>query len=123
MPAYDYVKEDGEIVTIQMSMKRMREREDKSGSITLEDGTKARRSWQGYQSSCPSNYPMKSDAMGINPVQIPEAMAADERLGIRIHYDPDTGQATYADKIQRKKHCEAHGFFDRNGGYSDPQRK
>jgi hypothetical protein len=58
MPAYDYVKEDGEIVTIQMSMKRMREREDKSGSITLEDGTKARRSWQGYQSSCPSNYPM-----------------------------------------------------------------
>ena len=122
MPTYDYVKKNGEVVSLFMSMKEMKKREDESGCIVLEDGSKAQRSWGGFQSSCPSNYPMKSDAMGVNPVQIPEAMAADNRLGIRIHYDPNTGQATYADKIQRKKHCEAHGFFDRNGGYSDPQR-
>ena len=122
MQAYDYVKDNGEIVTVHISMAQMREREDESGLITLDDGTKARRSWQGYQSTCPSNYPMNSDAMGVHPSQVKEARAADERLGVPIQYKK-TGEAVYESASQRKKHCEAHGFYDRNGGYSDPQKR
>ena len=61
--------------------------------------------------------------MGVHPSQVTEARSADERLGVPINYDKKTGEAIYESATQRKKHCEAHGFFDRNGGYSDPQRK
>jgi len=64
---------------------------------------------------------MKSDAMGVNPLQIPEAMAADAAKGVQVEYDPESGEAIYNDPAQRKAHCEANGMADRNGGYSDPQ--
>lgn len=84
---------------------------------------KARINFQASRTStCPSNYPMESDAMGVNPSQIKDQKAADRRLGVPIDYNPHTGAAIYPDKKTRKKHCEAHGFFDRNGTYSDPQR-
>jgi hypothetical protein len=65
---------------------------------------------------------MNSDAMGVHPSQVKEARAADERLGVPIQYEK-TGEAVYESASQRKKHCEAHGFYDRNGGYSDPQKR
>jgi len=66
-------------------------------------------------------WPMKSDATGVNPDQIPEAMAADASRGVRVEYDRDTGAAVYNDASERKRHCESLGIVDRNGGYGDPQ--
>ena len=65
---------------------------------------------------------MKSDAMGINPIQIPEQMAEDAKNGVRIEYDKHTGEAIYENPSQRKKHCESQGYYDRNGSFGDPQR-
>lgn len=69
-----------------------------------------------------ARYPMKSDAAGINPDQIDEARDYDAKIGVPTDYDQETGQAIYESAGHRKRHCEAHGLFDRNGGYSDPQR-
>ena len=123
MPTYGYVTENGEVVDIMMSVTEMQRRQNKDGWIVLDDGRKARRSYKGRLPVTPSTYPKRSDAMGVHPSQVKEARAADERLGVPIQYDKKTGEAVYESKSQRKKHCEAHGFFDRNGGHSDPQRK
>lgn len=72
----------------------------------------------------PSTYPMWSDAAGINPDQIPEAVAADRAAGFHgIEYHPDTGAVKFPDRSTRKRYCEAIGLYDRNGGYSDPQQR
>lgn len=70
-----------------------------------------------------STYPMKSAATGVEVHQIPEAMAHDRENGLKVDYDPKTGDAIYTSRGQRKKHVESLGMYDRNGGYSDPQRK
>jgi hypothetical protein len=122
MPTYVYVKPNGELIELFMSVKAMRKLQDKDGWIRLEDGTTAQRTFQGMLPGVSSTYPKKSDAMGVHPSQVKEARAADERLGVPIQYEK-TGEAVYESATQRKKHCEAHGFYDRNGGYSDPQKR
>ena len=69
-----------------------------------------------------ARYPMKSDAAGINPDQIDEARAYDAKICVPTDYDPETGQVIYESAGHRKRHLEAHGMYDRNGSYSDPQR-
>lgn len=74
--------------------------------------------------NCPSStYPMWSDNMGINPDQIPEAVAADRAAGFNnIEYHPETGAIRFPDRGTRKRYCEHHFTYDRNGCASDPQR-
>ena len=69
-----------------------------------------------------SMYPMCSDAAGINPDHRVEQMAADKKMGVETHYNRE-GQAVFTDKGHRKRYCEAHGMYDRNGSYGDPQRR
>ena len=71
----------------------------------------------------PGLYPMWSDALGVNPDQIPEAMAADREAGFNTEYHPDTGAIRFPDKATRKRYCEAHGYHDMNAGYGDPQKR
>lgn len=124
MPLYSLVTEDGELLELSMPIAEHDRRFDAEGRITLDDGRTARTNWQaaGAISSCPSNYPMESDAMGVNPTQIQQQMDYDRKLGVPTSYNPRTGAAVYTDSGHRRRHCEAHGFFDRNGSYSDPQR-
>lgn len=68
------------------------------------------------------NWPMLSDALGVNPDQISEAEAHSRSIGIPTHFTAD-GRAILESPGHRKRYAEALGFFDRNGGYSDPQRR
>jgi hypothetical protein len=70
---------------------------------------------------CPSTYPMKSDAMGINPDEIEHARAAAIAMGVPTDFDPESGEAIFTGPAHRKKYCEAMGVLDWEGGYSDPQ--
>jgi hypothetical protein len=64
-----------------------------------------------------------SEAMGIHPSQIPEALEYDRRHGLKgVEYLPD-GRVKISGRAARKAYAEAHGFYDRNGGYGDPQKK
>lgn len=60
-----------------------------------------------------SIYPIYSDAAGVNPEQIPEAIAADKRLGVHCDYHPETGQAIFHSPGQVKKYLRAHKLIDK----------
>ena len=124
MPIYQYRREDtGEIIEMQMSIARMSRRQRKDGRIRLKDGIYAQRIYQ----SLPHNldtagcWPQYSDSMGINPNQTEEAMTADREMGVPSEYDK-RGRIIFRDRAHRKKFCEAHQFYDKDGGYADPQR-
>jgi len=69
----------------------------------------------------PSTYPMECDAAGVHPSQIREHQEKIKEIaGVATQYTPD-GRAIFRDAAHRKRHCEAIGLYDRNGGYSDPQ--
>ena len=70
----------------------------------------------------PGNWPMESDSLGVDPSQIKEAEAESIRLGIPTRFTSD-GCAVLESPSHRKRLAEAYGYFDRNGGYSDPQPK
>ena len=67
-------------------------------------------------------WPLVSDAMAVLPEQIGEAMALDRQLGVQADFTKE-GQPIFRSRGHRKEYCQAHGFFDRNGGYGDPQRR
>lgn len=68
----------------------------------------------------PGNWPMKSDAMGVNPDQIAEVEAHSRRVGVPTCFDRETGQAILTSPLHRKRYAKAIGLFDRDAGYSDP---
>lgn len=70
----------------------------------------------------PSCWPMASDACGVHPVQIPDQRDEMHKHGVHADHTPD-GRVIFNSARHRKKVCEALGYYDRNGGYSDPQRK
>ena len=67
----------------------------------------------------PSNWPMKSDAAGVHPDQIPDARKESSKLGVPTDFDTKTGQAMFTSRSHRANYLKAKGFHDRNGGYSD----
>lgn len=69
----------------------------------------------------PGNWPMKSAAAGVNPMQRDEAIAESVKEGVPTHFDKE-GNAIFTSPEHRKKYCETFGIYDRNGGYSDPRR-
>jgi hypothetical protein len=75
----------------------------------------------GIHFHSPGAWPMVSDAMGCGLNQEIESMATAAKLGVPTEYK--RGQAIFTSAAHRKAFCEAHGYFDRNGGYSDPQPK
>ena len=69
-----------------------------------------------------ARWPIHSDAMGVHPSQIPAAQQALRAAGVHTDYDRE-GRPILTDASHRKRHAEALGFYDRNGGYRDPQRR
>lgn len=69
-----------------------------------------------------AKWPIHSEAMAVLPSQIPEAQAYLASKGVHANYD-EQGRCIWNDPGHRKQVCEAFDYYDRNGGYSDPQRK
>lgn len=65
------------------------------------------------------NWPLKSDAAGVHPDQIPEAVEHSKKIGIPTDFTPD-GRAIFTSRGHRQRYCRAIGLRDRNGGYGDP---
>lgn len=76
----------------------------------------------GIHTTPPGNWPLLSDAAGVQPDQIPEAMEHARKVGIPTDFTPD-GRAIFTDRGHRKRYCEAIGLYDRSGGYGDPQQQ
>lgn len=67
----------------------------------------------------PGNWPLLSDAAGVNPDQIGQAREYAAKVGVPTEFTRD-GRAILTSAEHRKRYCEAHGLFDRNAGPSDP---
>jgi len=70
----------------------------------------------------PACWPMTSDSMGVAPDQVQEAIADSIRVGVPTHFDSQ-GRPVLTSPEHRKRYSEAYGFFDKNGGFSDPRRR
>jgi hypothetical protein len=66
-----------------------------------------------------AGWPILSDALGVHPSQIAEAMAANRKAGVPTEYTKD-GRAVVTDPGHRKRLARSLGIHDRNGGYGDP---
>jgi hypothetical protein len=66
-------------------------------------------------------WPMKSEALGVQPNQVNEAYKESVSIGIPTEFDKD-GKAIFTSPSHYKKYAEAHGYYAKNGGYSDPRR-
>lgn len=124
MPMYEFVTEEGEIVELMMPFAEF-DRRVKNGVIKLDDGRTAKSYFNPDSkiSTCPANYPMTSSAIGVHPAQIKEHMEHLRQMGCGQVNHTEDGDVIFEDKKQRKKVCEALGFYDRNAGFSDPQPK
>jgi len=89
--------------------------------IVLDDGSLARRDYvaeHGRFRDCAGNWPLCSDAAGVHPERIEEAIKVDRKLGVEAEYRVD-GRVVFRDREHRKKFCRAHKMRDRDGGYGD----
>ncbi len=59
------------------------------------------------------SWPLESDAAGVHPTQIPEAMAEAKRLGVRVEFRKN-GAAIFDTPRDRKRYCKAIGLVDRS---------
>lgn len=69
-----------------------------------------------------STWPLKSDALGVHKDQRMDAIAESIAVGVPTDFTPD-GRAVLESKGHRKRYAEALGYWDRDGGFSDPQRR
>jgi hypothetical protein len=70
----------------------------------------------------PGNYPYWSDALAVPPDDIQRTTELYRKKGISATFNRE-GQLLIEGPRQRKRLAEARGFYDRNGGYSDPSLK
>ncbi len=124
MPIYRYRREDtNELVEMTMSVAEHARKQKRGGRIRLDDGSYALRDWAPQsvgKTRKPGCWPMRSDAMGVNPDQIPDAVAECNRHGISAEFHSETGQLKLDSPKHRKQHARLRGLRDLNGGYSDP---
>lgn len=73
--------------------------------------------------NCTGNWPMESDAAGVDVSQAAEAAAHAKAIGVPTEFNPQTGNPVFTSRNHRKRYCEAVGLYDRNGGYGDPQKR
>lgn len=76
----------------------------------------------GARTQGTAGWPMTSESMAVQPWQVADAAAQARALGVPTNYDKH-GRPILESPRHRKRYAEAHGFYDRNAGYSDPTRK
>lgn len=126
MPEYWYERCDGKgIVALQMTIAEMERREDRHGHVTLDNGVRAKRTYQMPRRRGKKNrsvgrgWPMKSVALAVHPEQVAEAQAYCRKVGVPTEFQP-TGEPILRNRRHRKEVARAFGVIDRDGGYSDP---
>lgn len=67
-----------------------------------------------------ARWPIHSESMGVHPSQREDLRKHLEECGVPTEVDAD-GCPILTGPEHRKRVAEARGFYDRNGGYSDPQ--
>ena len=64
-------------------------------------------------------WPLKSDAAGLHPSQIPEMEEYMRAQGAPTRWDRETGQAIFESRSHRARALKVMGMHDQDGGYGD----
>lgn len=125
MPRYAFVDDSGVRYEHIFKISELNELRLPDGQFRLPGGVVAKMDFSAHAgiSTCPGNYPMSCEAMAVNPEDIGRQKAEDQRRGVRSTNYTKGGAPIFEDKLHRREYCQSQGFFDRNGGYSDPQRR
>ena len=67
----------------------------------------------------PGNWPLCSDALGVEPSQTRAAYEDSVAMGVPTEFNRE-GQAIFRSPRHRKAYAEKLGFVDRNAGCNDP---
>ena len=70
----------------------------------------------------PACWPMESESLGVHPDQVQEATEHARSLGVPTEFSADANPI-FTSPGHRKAYAEALGYYDKNGGYGDPQRR
>lgn len=116
MPSYAYRDRDtGEPVWLAMSIAEKGAAESADG-VVVRDGRTLERDYAlesaGPRSS--AQWPILSDAAGVDPRHVPEWTEEMRRRGVSLDYAPD-GRAIFRDPAHRRRCLKALGMFDRLG--------
>ena len=69
-----------------------------------------------------AGWPMISWSAATDPRNVKSEQEILKQHGVTTEYTP-TGEPIFLSRSHRKRHCEALGLYDRNGGSGDPQPK
>lgn len=124
MPRYAFIDDSSKRHEFVFTIAELNERRLPDGMFRLPGDVVGRMDFAAHAgiSTCPSNYPMSCEAMAVNPEDVKRQKAEDRRKGVRETNYTKSGSPIFEDKSHRREYCESQGFFDRNGGYGDPQR-
>ena len=67
-------------------------------------------------------WPMKSDALAVHPLDAKNAEKDARARGVPTEFTKG-GEPVFTGKQHRKEYCEKYRVYDKNGGFSDPQRR
>ncbi len=120
MPTYCYKTADGAVVEREFPIGQA------PGFVWDKRGNRARRCYQAEHGRLDSvrgqhnpRWPMKSEGMGINPEQIPDALKHPKAKENGHQYDPRSGAMVFQTRGHRKACMQDMGFRDNDGGYGD----
>lgn len=111
MPMYVYTSRDGTVsVERFFSMASKPSRIKAQGRFCFPD---LARTHAPVRSRHGDLWPRYSEAAGVHPDQVKEAIAADKKLGVPAEYDSE-GRVKFDSPSHEKRWCEAHGMYQRN---------
>lgn len=114
MPTYEYRLPSGQVVERVLTIAQMQEEEQKDESgkkFLMIDGEKAVRLY-GAKTTLPGNWPLESEACGVNPSQVHEAMAADRANGVPTRYNHRTGNPIFESPGHRRAWLKSQRMHD-----------
>lgn len=128
MPTYCYRHPDGSLIELSMTVAQMKRRQRRDGTLVRWSGNDKIiltrdivAEHKGHRAT-PGTWPMVSTAAGVDATQVEEARAYAKRMGVPTEFTKD-GDPILTGPEHRKRYCEINYLYDRNAGYSDPQRK
>lgn len=110
MPVYSYQSGDGDVIEEAFPLGTQPEAIRRKGKRFKRNPALDHR---GFHDTCGAGYPIASEALGVHPIQIPEAVATARKLGVPTDYTKD-GRPILRDREHRSRFLKAHGFHDRN---------
>lgn len=119
MPTYTYKLPNGQQVDRVMSIAEMQatEQKDETGKKYIEiDGEKAIRTYSA-RTVLPGNWPIESQACGVNPSQVAEAIAADRANGVPTRYNPVSGNPIFESPGHRRRWMKSQRMHDNDSFY------